>query len=98
MYTVYYVVNFILQVLFWVLMARAILSWFANPYRMGAGHPLVRIYMFLGKLTEPLVKPARRLLSRFNTGPLDFSVFITGIFIIILQRVVRAIFIMFLFR
>lgn len=53
-----------------ILMVRVLFSWFQpNPYG------------FFGKLrelsitlTEPIVAPCRRLLSRFNTGMFDFSV------------------------
>jgi YggT family protein len=35
---------------------------------------LGKIYGLTIRLTEPVVEPCRRLLSRFNTGVLDFSV------------------------
>lgn len=52
-----------------VFMVEAILSWFVrNPYSN-----LGKIYVALNRFTEPIVAPCRRFLSRFNTGPMDFS-------------------------
>ena len=36
--------------------------------------PMGKIYGAIIRFTEPIVMPFRRLLSRFNTGMLDFSV------------------------
>ncbi len=66
-----------------LLCARAILSWFGqDPYST-----VGRIYQFLVRFTEPLVAPCRKLLSRFNTGPVDFSVLLCLIFIEIITGV-----------
>jgi YggT family protein len=81
------VVNFVAQILIWVLIGRAILSWFANPYYGNRGGSLARFYSVLVQVTEPLVRPARKLLSRFNTGPMDFSLFVTILLIIVVRQV-----------
>ena len=53
-----------------ILMVRCIFSWFrVNPYGI-----LGKINSLCIQLTEPIVAPCRQLLSRFNTGMLDFSV------------------------
>lgn len=53
-----------------ILLVRCIFSWFPmKPYST-----LGKIYGLTIRLTEPVVEPCRRLLSRFNTGVLDFSV------------------------
>ena len=53
-----------------ILLVRCIFSWFpVSPYST-----LGKIYGLTIRLTEPVVEPCRRLLSRFNTGVLDFSV------------------------
>ena len=75
-----------------LLFARAILSWFVNPYTVNRYGALARIYFLITQITEPLVKPARRLLSRFRTGPMDFSLFLTMVFIMILEMVVSRVF------
>ena len=51
------------------MLIQAILSWFVrDPYS-----PLGKLYMLISRFTEPFVAPCRKLLSRFNTGMLDFS-------------------------
>jgi uncharacterized protein YggT (Ycf19 family) len=82
------IVNLLAQVIIWAMLAVAVLSWFANPYKLGQNHPLVRIYLGLSRLIEPLTIPARKLLARFNTGPVDLSLFVTMIFVYIAQRII----------
>ena len=53
-----------------MLVARAILSWFARDQYSTVG----KIYIALIRLTEPIVAPCRKALSRLNTGMFDFSV------------------------
>ncbi len=58
------------ELLIFLMIARALFSWIRpNPYSI-----LGQINDFCIKLTEPIVSPCRRLLSRFNTGVFDFSV------------------------
>ena len=67
------------------LCARAIMSWFVrDPYST-----LGKIYMGIIRFTEPMVEPCRRLLDRlnFNTGMLDFSVFLAMILVQVLANV-----------
>lgn len=72
-----YAIRWFANLLVTLLLVRAILSWFANnPYGL-----LGKIYMVLVRLTEPLVLPCRKLLSRFNTGMLDFSVLLSMLLI-----------------
>ena len=53
-----------------VLLVRCVFSWIRpNPYGI-----LGKINALTIQLTEPVVGPCRQLLSRFNTGMLDFSV------------------------
>ena len=51
------------------MLIQAILSWFVRDRYS----PLGKLYMLLSSFTEPIVAPCRRLLSRVNTGMLDFS-------------------------
>jgi len=94
---VIWVINLICQIVIWTLLARAIMSWFVNPYKMGVNHPLVKLYSFICQVTEPLLKPARKLMSRFNTGVIDLSLFVTVIFIYILQRMLIRLVLLFMF-
>jgi len=75
-----FAVNGFAQVLIFLLIARAICSWFAQM-----GSTVYRIYQFLSMLTEPMVAPCRKITSRFNTGMLDLSV-ILAFFLVIIVR------------
>ncbi len=58
------------ELLIFLMIARALFSWIRpNPYSI-----LGQINDVCIKLTEPIDSPCRRLLSRVNTGVLDFSV------------------------
>lgn len=61
----------------WALVLRAVLSWFARDPNSTVG----KIYIALIKLTEPIVSPCRKALSRLNTGMFDFSVFLALIMV-----------------
>ena len=57
--------NLIIIVYIWIIIARAILSWVSpDPY-----NPVVR---FLYRVTEPVLRPVRERLGAFQIG-LDFS-------------------------
>jgi YggT family protein len=80
-------VNWFAQILIMILMARALLSWFArNPYSQA-----YRFYMVTVRLTEPFVAPCRKLMSRFNTGMFDFSVLLAFFLIEIVARIITLI-------
>jgi YggT family protein len=65
-----------------LLLVRALLSWFVrDPYST-----LGRFYDFMAQLTEPFVAPCRQLLSRWNTGMIDFSVLLAFFLIRIVER------------
>lgn len=76
------------RILLGLLLASAILSWFVNPYTVNRYGALYRIYTIINRITEPLTRPARKLLSRFRTGPIDFSVLLTMLFIMMLENIV----------
>jgi YggT family protein len=59
------VVHYVLQAYFWIIIARAILSW-VNPDPF---NPIVR---FLYRVTEPVLRPIRRRLPTLQMG-LDLS-------------------------
>ena len=87
MVVAYYAFRLICNILIYSLIIQAILSWFVGPM-MAQGRPnfITKIFFFLNKVNEPLVRPARKFMSRFNTGMLDLSVFVTIIFIILVER------------
>jgi len=69
--------NLALNLYLWIVIARAILSWFnPSPY-----HPVVRLII---SLTEPLLAPIRRRLPLM--GGIDFSPMLLIVVILLLQR------------
>ena len=79
-----YVLEFVLSIYMYIIIARAIISWVnADPY-----NPIVR---FLYQVTEPVLSRVRRLLP--NMGGLDLSPLIVLLVIFFLQKfVVNSIF------
>lgn len=74
-------VRWFLNILSWLIIANALLSWFMDPT-----HP---IRSFLMRLVEPIVRPFRRLTSRLNTSgfPIDFSPLFAYFAILILLEI-----------
>lgn len=63
-------INTFFQILVYLILGRAILSWFVrNPYGT-----LYKIYNAIIQITEPILAPCRKLLARFGMGgTIDFS-------------------------
>jgi YggT family protein len=70
-------VNYTLQAYFWIIIARAVLSW-VNPDPF---NPIVR---FLYRVTEPVLRPIRRRLPTMQMG-LDLSPMVVILAIYFLQ-------------
>ena len=68
--TIIYAIYMFCNILVALLLIRALMSWFVRDMYS----PMGKIYGSIIRFTEPIVMPFRRLLSRFNTGMLDFSV------------------------
>jgi len=84
-------VYWVCQILIIILIARAVLSWIVI-YGRQFNSPLGRIYHILSAITEPIVAPVRRLISRFiNTGPIDIAPLATFIIIMIIRVILTAI-------
>ena len=77
------VIRFILYALLVVLGGRAILSWF--PMRQGTF--MASLYGFLVDLTEPILRPVRRVIP--PAGMLDTSFMVVFFVVIILLQVVK---------
>ena len=66
------IVDMILQLLVWLIIAQAILSWLVAFNVINTSSPFVRSLLTgLDRLTAPLYRPIRRLLPDF--GGIDFS-------------------------
>jgi YggT family protein len=71
------IVNLVLQAYFWIIIARAVLSW-VNP------DPINPIVRFLYRVTEPVLRPIRRRLPTMQMG-LDLSPMLVILAIYFLQ-------------
>ncbi|MDR2771704.1 MAG: YggT family protein [Clostridiales Family XIII bacterium] len=71
-----------------LLFARAVLSWFVNPYRYTSGNFLQQINALLIRVTEPIIAPCRKLLRNFNTGMFDFSIIVAMLAIQLIRNLI----------
>ncbi len=87
-------INTFFRILVYLIIGRAILSWFVRtPY----GN-LYRFYMGLVQFTDPMLMPFRKLLYRFGfSGTIDISPILAIMALGFLNRIIRMIFSMFLF-
>ena len=70
----------LLSVYMFVLVARAVTSWFPPP---SPGSPFAFVTQLLRDLTEPLLAPLRRVIP--PAGPFDISFLVLFIIIIVLR-------------
>jgi len=71
------VLDVVLNIYMWVIIIRALVSWVSpDPY-----NPIVQI---LTRMTEPVLRPLRRLVPPYKLG-IDFSPLIAVLIIIFLQ-------------
>ena len=81
------IVDMILQLLVWLIIAQAILSWLVAFNVINTSSPFVRSLLTgLDRLTAPLYRPIRRLLPDF--GGIDFSPLVLILAIQIIRRLV----------
>ena len=59
------VIDIVLTVYLWIIVARALISW-VNP------DPYNKIVIFLYRVTEPVLRPIRRIIPRHSL-PIDFA-------------------------
>jgi YggT family protein len=71
------VIDIVLSLYMWIIIFRAVISW-VNP------DPYNKIVIFLYRVTEPVLRPVRRILPMRNAG-IDISPIIVILVIIFLQ-------------
>jgi YggT family protein len=79
------IIDTALELLWWAILVRAILSWFRVADARG---PLYTLRRWLEDLTEPVLAPIRRIVPE-NTA-LDFSPIVAMVLIDVVRRLVRA--------
>jgi len=84
MLTLVAMVNYLLDVLIWIIILQAILSWLVAFNVINTHSDFVRSFLAaLSWITEPLYRPVRRILPDF--GGIDFSPLVVLILIKMLQ-------------
>lgn len=73
------VLHIVLNIYLWLVILRAVLSWVYVPSFYQAARVLYR-------LTEPVMRPVRRLIPPAKTGGLDLSPLVVGLAIVFLDR------------
>lgn len=82
------------QILVYLILGRAILSWFVrNPYGS-----LYKVYSAIIQITDPILAPCRKLLARFGMGgTIDFSPILAIIGLSVINSIIINILRMFMF-
>jgi len=82
------------QILVYLILGRAILSWFVrNPYGS-----LYKVYSAIIQITDPILAPCRKLLARFGMGgTIDFSPILAIIGLTVINSIIINILRMFMF-
>jgi YggT family protein len=81
------ILDFLLQVLTWIIIGQAILSWLVAFNVINTSNSFVRSFLrALDRMTSPLYRPIRRILPDF--GGLDFSPIVVILIIILLRRLI----------
>ncbi len=77
------------QIIIWLILARAIMSWFI---RVPSG-TLYSIYSGLCQLTEIIIGPCRNMLNRMGmqSGPIDFAPMVAILLIWLIQSLALSI-------
>jgi YggT family protein len=87
MLLLFQIIEFLLNILKWIVIIQAVLSWLVAFNVINTYNDFVRQLLFaLDKILNPLLNPIRRILP--DLGGLDFSPMVLILVIIILQRFV----------
>ncbi|NLM07888.1 MAG: YggT family protein [Clostridiales Family XIII bacterium] len=86
------VINLFFQVIVYLILGRAIMSWFIRP-----GDRLYPLYMSVIRITEPILAPFRNLSNRImGHSAIDFSPVLAILAIYIIRRLLSALLIGFM--
>jgi YggT family protein len=87
MVTLIQILMVLLNVVWWIIVVQAVLSWLIAFNVINTYNPTVRsIWLALERLTEPLYRPIRRIMPDF--GALDLSPMVVLLLLYILSNIV----------
>jgi YggT family protein len=72
------ILHLLVMVYVWIIIIRALLSWIPSP-------SLYPLAVILVKLTEPALRPLRKILPPYKTGGLDLSPMLLVIFLLFID-------------
>ncbi|MDQ4420508.1 YggT family protein [Sphingobium sp. DEHP117] len=85
------IIMILLNVLWWIIIVQAIMSWLIAFNVINTHNEVVRsIWIALDRLTEPLYRPIRKVMP--DLGALDLSPMVVLLIIIILQTILPGLF------
>jgi YggT family protein len=73
------IINLSLTIYMWIIIVRALISWFSPD-------PRNRFVIILHRLTEPVLKPIRKIIPPSQLGGIDISPFIMILVIIFMNN------------
>ncbi len=84
------IVCFALDIIFYAVILWVILSWVVSFGRLSWGHPVRKLYDFLARMIDPVLRPIRSVLPpvRIGGGGLDLSPLVLMFGLIILRGLV----------
>jgi YggT family protein len=83
MFFLWRLLDLLIVIYIWIVIVQAVLSWLAVPGIVNAHHPLVRrIDEFCRRLTEPALRPIRRVLPPMGGIDLSPAVLLLLLFIL----------------
>lgn len=84
------VLDFLLQVLMWIIIVQAILSWLVAFNVINTHNDFVRSFFYaLDRMTAPLYRPVRKIMPDF--GGIDFSPMVVIIVIIVIRILLQGV-------
>ncbi|HEX5537606.1 MAG TPA: YggT family protein [Sphingobium sp.] len=86
-FALYQIITILLNVLWWIIIVQAIMSWLIAFNVINTQNDVVRsIWIALDRLTQPIYRPIRRIMP--DLGALDLSPMVVLLIIIILQSAI----------
>jgi YggT family protein len=89
-YAILQTLSFILGIVWWIFLIMIIFSWLISFNIINTGNQFVAtVWRALNQITEPILKPIRRILP--NMGGLDLSPLVVFVIIFFLQQLIQSI-------
>src|SRR3546814_13782707 len=89
LYAIIGIITMLLQLLIWIIIIQAVLSWLVAFNVINVHNQFVRTVLnAIDRITEPLLRPIRRFMP--DLGGIDFSPMVLILVLIVIQRLLRS--------